>query len=173
MLPVQCRAIIWTNVGLVLKGHFGTNFSELQVIIPQHWYKKINLNFRLQNVAILLRDWICGRPAASLHCGKDSKCTTRSPIVIRLIQHLAGTGSLGMRLTWIPCYVMWDTSWYSRHQTENKVFLILCTNVLEEVLDCCDYVNHNCDTTWLYHKMRRLFTHTCERDILIAATNLM
>ena len=35
LLPVWHRAIIWTNSGLLLIGHIGTNFSEI-------WNKKIN-----------------------------------------------------------------------------------------------------------------------------------
>ena len=33
LLPIQCQAIIWTNAGILLIGHLGTNFSEISVEI--------------------------------------------------------------------------------------------------------------------------------------------
>ena len=31
--PGQCRAIIWTNAGIVLNGSLGTNLSEILIVI--------------------------------------------------------------------------------------------------------------------------------------------
>ena len=41
--PDRRQAIIWTNVGILLIGPLGTNFSEILIEIQKFSYKKINL----------------------------------------------------------------------------------------------------------------------------------
>ena len=43
LLPGQRQAIIWTNPGILLIGHQGTNFSEIQIKIHIFSLKKIHL----------------------------------------------------------------------------------------------------------------------------------
>ena len=41
--PGRCQAIIWTNVGILLIGPLGTNFSEMLIKIHTFSFKKIHL----------------------------------------------------------------------------------------------------------------------------------
>ena len=41
--PCRHQAIIWTNVGTLLIGPFGTNFSEISIQIHTFWFKKVHL----------------------------------------------------------------------------------------------------------------------------------
>ena len=41
--PIRRQAIIWTNAGLLLIGHQGTNFSEIWIEIPTFSFKKMCL----------------------------------------------------------------------------------------------------------------------------------
>ena len=41
--PGRCRAITWTNVGILLIGPLGTNFSEMLIEIHTFSFKKIHL----------------------------------------------------------------------------------------------------------------------------------
>ena len=41
--PERRQAIIWTNVGILLIGHLGTNFSEHVIEIQTFWLKKMRL----------------------------------------------------------------------------------------------------------------------------------
>ena len=43
LLPGRRQAIIWNNVGILLIGHLGTNFSENQIKILTFSFKKIRL----------------------------------------------------------------------------------------------------------------------------------
>ena len=43
LLPGRCHAIIWTNVGVLLIGPLGTNFSEMLIEIEAFSFKKIHL----------------------------------------------------------------------------------------------------------------------------------
>ena len=40
--PGQRQAIIWTNAGILLIGHLGTNFSEILIEINTFSFKKID-----------------------------------------------------------------------------------------------------------------------------------
>ena len=42
--PGRRQAIIWTNAGILLIGHLGTNFSEILIEIHTFSFKKIDLN---------------------------------------------------------------------------------------------------------------------------------
>ena len=42
--PGRCRAIIWTNAGILLIGTLGTNFSEIVITIEKFSFKKMHLN---------------------------------------------------------------------------------------------------------------------------------
>ena len=48
--PVWRHAVIWTNDGLLLIGHLGTNFSEMLIKLQQFSFMKMHLKCRLQNV---------------------------------------------------------------------------------------------------------------------------
>ena len=41
--PLRCQAIIWTNVGVLWIGLWGTNFSEIGIKIRRYLFKKIHL----------------------------------------------------------------------------------------------------------------------------------
>ena len=41
--PGRCQAIIWTNAGILLIGHLGTNFSEILIEIYTFSFKKMHL----------------------------------------------------------------------------------------------------------------------------------
>ena len=41
--PGRRQAIIWTNAGILLIGHFGTNFSEISIEIYTFSFKKMHL----------------------------------------------------------------------------------------------------------------------------------
>ena len=41
--PGRRQAIIWTNAGILLIGHLGTNFSEILIEINTFSFKKIDL----------------------------------------------------------------------------------------------------------------------------------
>ena len=41
--PGWCQAIIWTNAGILLIGHLGTNFSESSIRIQTFSFKKMQL----------------------------------------------------------------------------------------------------------------------------------
>ena len=41
--PGQCQAIFWNNVGILLIGHLGTNFTENQIEILTFSFKKMHL----------------------------------------------------------------------------------------------------------------------------------
>ena len=41
--PVRRQAITWTNVGILLIGPLGTNFSEMLIEIHTFWFKRIHL----------------------------------------------------------------------------------------------------------------------------------
>ena len=43
LLPYRRQAIIWTNDGILLIGHVGTNFSEISIAILTFSFKKIHL----------------------------------------------------------------------------------------------------------------------------------
>ena len=43
LLPGRHQAIIWTNVGILLIGHLGTNFSEMLIKIHTFLFTKIHL----------------------------------------------------------------------------------------------------------------------------------
>ena len=43
LLPGRCQAITWTNVGILLIGPLGTNFSEMLIKIHTFVFKKIHL----------------------------------------------------------------------------------------------------------------------------------
>ena len=44
LLPGQHQAIIWTNAGIMLVGHLGTNFNEILIKIHTFSFKKMHLN---------------------------------------------------------------------------------------------------------------------------------
>ena len=41
--PARCQAIIWTNAGILLTGHLGTNFSETLIEFVAFSLKKMSL----------------------------------------------------------------------------------------------------------------------------------
>ena len=47
--PLQCQAIIWTNVGILLMGPIGTNFSEIRIKIQNFYSWKCISQCCLQN----------------------------------------------------------------------------------------------------------------------------
>ena len=47
--PVPCQAIIWTNVGILLIGPWGTNFNGILIKIQQVSQKKITLKMSSGN----------------------------------------------------------------------------------------------------------------------------
>ena len=43
--PGHCRAIIWTNVGILLIGPLGTSFREILIRLQKFSFKKIHVHF--------------------------------------------------------------------------------------------------------------------------------
>ena len=41
--PLQCQAIIWTNVGILFAGPLETTFNEIRMKIQQFSFKDVNL----------------------------------------------------------------------------------------------------------------------------------
>ena len=54
----RCQAIIWTNVGILLIGPVGTNFSEISITVYFHSRKYI-WKFRLQNGVLFISASMC------------------------------------------------------------------------------------------------------------------
>ena len=52
--PIRCQAITWTNVGLLLIGLLGTNFSEIPIGILSFSFKKMHLKFTSAKMAVIL-----------------------------------------------------------------------------------------------------------------------
>ena len=53
--PNRCQAIIWNNAGIVLIGHWGTNFNKILIKIQQFKKTKMAFNMSSGNGAILSR----------------------------------------------------------------------------------------------------------------------
>ena len=65
--PDRCQAIIWTNPGILLIGHLGTNFSEISIEILTFSFKKMRLKVSSAkrwpfclglNVLIIMPQWV-------------------------------------------------------------------------------------------------------------------
>ena len=54
LLPGRRQAIIWTNAGILLIGHLGTNFSEILIRIQTFSLKKIHLKMSVCEMASIL-----------------------------------------------------------------------------------------------------------------------
>ena len=71
LTPARRQAITWTNVGILLIGPIGTNFSEKLIEIHTFTFKKIHLNVVWKMAAILSSpqcvNWIC--ISNITHCG--------------------------------------------------------------------------------------------------------
>ena len=67
--PVRCQAIIWTNAGILLIGHLGTNFSEILIGIQTFSFKKLHLKtpsakWRLFCLGLNELKYMCGNKSS-------------------------------------------------------------------------------------------------------------
>ena len=90
--PNRCQAIIWTNAGIVLIGHRGTNFNKILIKIQQFKKKrKWLLICRLENGAILSRPQCIKKLIANnwnnseFHWQRGTKFFTRNGIQFGLL----------------------------------------------------------------------------------------
>ena len=95
--PGRRQAIIWTNVGILLVGHSGRNFSEILIEIHPFSFKKMHLKmssakFCVKYVALAnkalqftLRFRICPNPIVNNSTRVYAKVWYRAPLLLTYI----------------------------------------------------------------------------------------